>query len=202
MGGMCTRIGQKESELKMLMTVMNHAVFDDETHFTKTELERLFNQFWAMAYKEGTTYNEYRMPVLSYEDLLKYTDSRNPLHERIILAFMASKPRDQMQLARMDLKTFVKRMSLFTRTAPLQDKLKFMFRVYDTYNNEVINASDVKALLVELHGDEMTEYQRDSMAREFLKEFGDETAVEITRDMFVKNCGEGTTLDDMVVRFA
>lgn len=202
MGSWCTRMGQQETELKRLAMAHYRSVLEDEAHFSKAELGRLFNQYWAMAYKHNVQYSESRLPVLYYADLLKYTDARNPLHERIILAFMGSKPRDQMYLARLHFPSFVTRMSVFTRTARLQDKLEFLFRVYDTDNNEMINASDVKALLGEQHGDDMTEEQRDRMAHEFLKEFGSDEAVEVSKDMFVRNCGLGTALEDMVVRFS
>lgn len=199
MGSSCSRVGTKENEVKQMMLNTHRRVFETESRFTKAEMDRLFSQFWSMAYKPATKYSENRLPVLMYADMLKYTDSRNPLHERIILAFMASKPRDQMQLARLDFPTFVNRMAIFLPSAPAKDKLDFLFRVYDTYNNQVLNAGDVKALLVELHGDEMTEDHRDLLAREFLKEFGEEP--EVSKETFVKACDE-TPVGNMIIRFS
>lgn len=200
MGSSCSRVGRQEQEAKQLTLRCYRQVFEKENGFTKAEMERLFSQFWTMAYKPDMKYYESRLPILLYADLLKYTDTRNPLHERIILAFMASKARDQMHLSRLDFPSFVKRMAIFLPSTPAKDKLEFIFRVYDTYDNEVLNVGDVKALLVELHGDDMTEDHRDFLSREFLKDFGDE--LHVTKESFVKTCAQQTPVNNMIIRFS
>ena len=192
-------------ELKQHLLNSSLEQLKHETEFSKSEIEGLCDQFWHMAYKPGVMYSMDLPPRLSYDDLIRFTDYRNPIQERIVLAFMGiAKGTDvihQIQRGRLDFVSFVKRMAIFTPHASSQDKLAYIFRIYDPSNNESIGVGDVKALLVDLHGDSMTEDQRETLAINFMSEFGSNAADEVKKETFLMGC-EGTALEDMMARFS
>lgn len=94
-----------------------------ETSFTPQEVKRIYKRFISL----DTSKRGY----VSVNDLLQGVPEieNNPLGERICKVFTPNNPDEELKNL-IDFKEFVKALSTFNNTTE-EDKLRFLFRVYD-----------------------------------------------------------------------
>lgn len=85
----------------------------------------------------------------------------NPLCQRLL-----------KMLEGLNFKEFIALLSAFSARATKDDKLKFIFRVYDTDGNGKVTSSDMLQVLRDLSGNFLTDEQRQSVLNQALEQAG------------------------------
>ena len=109
---------------------------------TSREIEELYRRFKKLDRK--------RAGYITREELYLVPElSMNPLCDRIIALF------DPGQSEQVTFDAFVQTVNLFSPHAPLRERMKAVFQVYDVDGDGLITAADVHAVLRMLVGDNL-----------------------------------------------
>jgi len=129
------------------------------THFTSREIEVLYRRFKKLDRKRAgyITRDEFHLiPELSM----------NPLCDRLIGLF------DPTQSEQVTFDMFVNAVNLFSPHAPLKERMKAVFQVYDVDGDGRISAADLHALLHCLVGDNLDGDMQRAIVQQTLQHCG------------------------------
>ena len=134
--------------------------------FTHGEVEEIWHVF--------DSYDVDNSGELTFDEFLHIPEiAINPLKERILVAF-ASASGEAMDGA-FDFKEFITLLSVFSQYGPLEQKMKYAFKMHDMDNNGTISADDLKkylALITNFPGmaEEKADEQLDIIVRRTIEE--------------------------------
>lgn len=131
------------------------------TNFGSEEIDRLAKRFMKMDADNNGAID--KNEFLSIPGI-----SQNPLSRRVIEIF------DENRGGDIDFKEFVKGLSIFSSTTDPDDKLRFLFKVYDIDNDGYISNGELYLVLRLMVANSLTEVQ--------LQQLVDRTIVEADQD--------------------
>lgn len=131
------------------------------TNFGSEEIDRLAKRFMKMDSDNNGAID--KNEFLSIPGI-----SQNPLSRRVIEIFDENKGGD------IDFKEFVKGLSTFSSASNQDDKLRFLFKIYDIDNDGYISNGELYLVLRLMVADSLTEIQ--------LQQLVDRTIVEADQD--------------------
>jgi serine/threonine-protein phosphatase 2B regulatory subunit len=138
--------------------------------YTESEIYQLFNKFLALDPKDGE---------ISLVALLRLPELSMPLASRVprALGLAATKT--------LNFKAFVKALSVFHLRTPTEEKISFLFRLYDGDGDERISRAELKKTLTLLAGDEDPTLLDYAVNKTFA-EIGDPEAQYLTKEDFIR----------------
>ena len=150
------------------------------TGFTANQIKRLYNRFTSLD-KNGLGY-------LTKQDFLRIPELHvNPLCDRIIEVLID----DNGQDGKLNFKEFAKVFSTFRRgktdsndSNSKENKLKFLFGIYDRDKDHKINKSELMGILKMLVGSNIPEEQLNAIAERTIIELDDDGDASITFEEF------------------
>lgn len=159
-----------------------------ETGFTAKQIKRLYNRFTSLD-KDNTGY-------LNRQDFLRIPELHvNPMCDRIIEVLID----DHGQDGKLNFKQFVKVFSIFRRGKVDQNelnskenKLKFLFGIYDRDKDNKINKPELLTILKMLVGSNIPEEQMNAIAERTITELDENGDMVIT---FKEFCDTLTKID-------
>ncbi|KAK4590232.1 hypothetical protein RGQ29_020676 [Quercus rubra] len=89
----------------------------------------------------------------------------------------------------LNFKDFVAFLSAFSGKATTQQKIEFIFKVYDSDNNGKVSFNDILEVLRDLSGSFMSDEQREKVLRQVLQEAGYSKESYLMLDDFIKVLG-------------
>lgn len=146
-----------------------------ETGFSPNQIKRLYNRFTNLD-KDNTGY-------LSKSTLIRIPELHvNPLRDRIIEVLIHDYGSD----GKLNFKQFAKVLATFRRkssqeettTNSRENKLRFIFDVYDRDKDNKINKSELLSILNLLVGANLPEEQMNAIAERTIAELGPQTEIE------------------------
>ncbi|BBM97328.1 serine/threonine-protein phosphatase 2B regulatory subunit [Marchantia polymorpha subsp. ruderalis] len=158
---------------------------DVENHcsqrFTQREIVSLYQRFCALD-RSGKGY-------ISGDEFMSVPEfAVNPLSQRLLGI-----------LEGLNFKEFVAVLSAFSPLATINDKLDFIFRVYDIRNNGKVSSEDMIRVLRDLSGDFLTDKQRQAVVTQALEESGYSKDYSLTPEDFLKVLSNGGLKMDVEV---
>eukprot|EP00026_Physarum_polycephalum_P016700 Phypoly_transcript_17674.p1 GENE.Phypoly_transcript_17674~~Phypoly_transcript_17674.p1 ORF type:complete len:182 (+),score=31.48 Phypoly_transcript_17674:198-743(+) len=127
------------------------------SHFSPKEIKRLYKRFKRLDKDEKGS--------ISTDEFLTIPElSMNPLVSRIISMF------DNKKDGQVNFRQFVETMSVFHPKGNREEKLNFLFKVYDINNDGVITADEIFAILKMLVGTNLTDEQINVVVRDTMLE--------------------------------
>ena len=125
----------------------------NETGFSPQEIKRIYKRFIALhTLKRG---------YITVQDLMAGVPEveKNPLAERLCKVFTAKT--GDASSNQIDFKEFVKALALFHTPHPTseEDKLAFLFRMYDTDGDGLLSQEEIRSVLKQLVGSSLNETQ-------------------------------------------
>ena len=170
-----------------------------ETGFNSKQIKRLYNRFLSLD-KDG-------LGFLTKQSLLRIPELNvNPLRDRIVDVILD----DHGQDGNINFKQFALLFSVFRRghnesgTSSKENKLKFLFSIYDRDKDGKINKSELLAVLNMLIGYNLPEEQMNSMAERTIAEVVAEMepgSSEITFKMFIDTLQKIDVEEKMSMKF-
>jgi len=112
----------------------------------------------------------------------------NPLCQRLL-----------KMLEGLNFKEFIALLSAFSSRAKFEDKLNFIFRVYDADGNGKVRSSDILQVLRDLSGTFLTDEQRQLVLNQALEQAGYTKDSELTLEDFGKVLGKAELKMDVEV---
>lgn len=152
----------------------------NETGFSPKQIKRLYNRFTSLD-KDNTGY-------LTKSDFLRIPELHvNPLCDRIIEVLID----DNGQDGKLNFRQFAKVFSTFRRgksdqndSNSKENKLKFLFGIYDRDKDEKINKSELLGILRMLVGTNIPEEQMNAIAERTIAELDENGDLSITFQEF------------------
>jgi calcineurin B homologous protein 1 len=166
-----------------------------ETGFSSSQIKRLYNRF--------TTLDKNNMGYLTRQDFLRIPELHvNPLRDRVIEVLIEDSGSDD----KINFKQFAKVLSTFRRsekkdefkTNNRENRLKFLFNVYDRDKDERINRQELLSILNMLVGANLPEEQMGAIAERAIAEIGD---TDITFKQFCDTLEKIDVDDKMSMKF-
>lgn len=169
----------------------------DETGFSAKQIKRLYNRFTSLD-KDNTGY-------LTRQDFLKIPELHiNPLCDRIIEVLIE----DYGQDGKLNFSQFTKLFSTFRRgkadTSGLnskENKLKFLFGMYDRDKDGRINKPELLAILHMLVGSNIPEEQMNAIAERTIAELDENGDMVITFQEFCETLKKIDIDEKMSMKF-
>eukprot|EP00245_Coleochaete_scutata_P005456 TRINITY_DN19013_c0_g1_i1.p1 TRINITY_DN19013_c0_g1~~TRINITY_DN19013_c0_g1_i1.p1 ORF type:complete len:176 (+),score=41.49 TRINITY_DN19013_c0_g1_i1:68-595(+) len=122
--------------------------------FSQREIVSLYERFCALD-RNGKGY-------ISGDEFMAVPEfALNPLSQRLLRLFEG-----------VNFKDFVAILSAFSTSGSADDKIKFIFRVYDSDGNGKVSRADILVVLRDLSGSFLTEEQRQQVVTRALEEAG------------------------------
>ena len=138
--------------------------------YTQSDIYQLFVKFLALDPENG------EIPLGA---LLRLPELSMPLAPRIPRALGLS------GVKTLTFKTFVKALAVFHKRAPTEEKLNFLFKLYDGDGDGQISRAELKRTLNLLAGDEDPALIEHALTKTFT-ELGDPEAAFLTKEDFVR----------------
>ena len=169
-----------------------------ETGFTSDQIKRLYTRF--------TNLDKDNMGVLNKHDLLRIPELHaNPLCDRIIEVLIEDKGHD----GQLNFRQFAEIFAIFRRrsktnentTNSRENKLKFLFGVYDRDKDDKINKTELLAILRMLVGSNIPEEQINSIAERTISELDTNGDMVITFKEFCKTLNKIDVDEKMSMKF-
>ncbi|XP_040369321.1 calcineurin subunit B isoform X2 [Rosa chinensis] len=88
----------------------------------------------------------------------------------------------------LNFKDFVAFLSAFSARATMQQKIEFIFKVYDSDRNGKVSFNDILEVLRDMSGSFMSDEQREKVLTQVLQESGYSRGAYLTLDDFSKAC--------------
>jgi len=183
------------SNSSMLLQKDEIQTISDETGFTPNQIKRLYNRFTSLD-KDNTSY-------LLKQDFLRIPELHvNPLCDRIIEVLID----DYGQDGKINFKQFARIFSTFRRgkidkNNSKENKLRFLFGIYDRDKDQKINKDELLAILKMLVGSNIPDDQMNSIAERTINELDDDGDNFITFDEFCNTLKKIDIEDKMSVKF-
>lgn len=138
---------------------------EKDTGFTSKQIKRLYNRF--------TNLDKSNSGYLTRNDFVRIPELHiNPLRDRIVEVIIEDNGDDE----KINFRQFVKVFSTFRRakndTNSKENKLKFLFSVYDRDKDDRINKNELKSILNMLVGNNLPEEQMNAIAERTIAELG------------------------------
>ncbi|KAL8117373.1 uncharacterized protein LOC141661924 isoform X1 [Apium graveolens] len=122
--------------------------------FTEQEIVSLYQRFCQL---DGD-----RKGFISADEFLLHTEfSVNPLSERLL-----------KMVDGLNFKDFVAFLLAFSAKASMNQKIEFVFKVYESEHNDKVTFSDIQEVLRDLTGPSMSDEQREAVLSKILQEAG------------------------------
>ncbi|RNA13594.1 calcineurin B homologous 1 [Brachionus plicatilis] len=138
-----------------------------ETGFSHSQLKRLFNRFNSL--------DKENLGFLRKEDLSSIPELYNPVRDRIIDVLIT----DHGQNGHLNFRQFANVLAVFRRktghsTGPntIENKLRFIFDMYDRDKDNFINQNELLSILQMIVGDNLPEDQLNAIADRTIIELG------------------------------
>lgn len=148
----------------------------NETGFSPNQIKRLYNRFTALD-KDNAGY-------LTRQDLLRIPELHvNPLCDRIIEVLIDDHGKD----GKLNFRQFAKVFSTFRREkseTSKDNKLKFLFGIYDRDKDNKINKTELLGILKMLVGSNIPEEQMNAIAERTITELDENGDLVITFQEF------------------
>ena len=172
-------------------------VIADETGFTAKQIKRLYNRFTSLD-KDNTG-------VLNKQDFLRIPELHvNPLCDRIIEVLID----DNGQDGKLNFRQFAKVFSVFRRGKTSsndinnkENKLKFLFGIYDRDKDDKINKSELLGILRMLVGSNIPEEQMNAIAERTITELDSDGDMVITFQEFCETLKKIDVDEKMSMKF-
>merc|ERR1711899_624870 len=192
-------MGNSRSQLRL--EEENLQMIEEETGFTKQQIERLYARFSSLD-KQSHGY-------LTREDFLRIPElAINPLGDRIVHAFFyESKNTDEEKV---DFKDFVRVLAHFrpikknadkNKLNTRMEKLHFAFRMYDLDGDDKISKEELLAVLTMMVGANISPEQLLSIAERTILEADEDKDELISFEEFVKVLERTDVEQKMSIRF-
>ncbi|KAL2651568.1 hypothetical protein R1flu_019696 [Riccia fluitans] len=150
--------------------VQNHC----NNRFTQREIVSLYQRFCALD-RSGKGY-------ISADEFMSVPEfAVNPLSQRLL-----------GMLEGLNFKEFVEVLSAFSPLATIEEKLNFIFKVYDIRNNGKVSREDILRVLCDLSGNFLTDDQRQAVVTQALEESGYSKDDSLTPEDFLKILQKGS----------
>ncbi|CAF0828216.1 unnamed protein product [Brachionus calyciflorus] len=185
------------SSSSILLTKEEIQNIANDTGFAPNQIKRLYNRF--------TTLDKDTKGYLDRQDLLKIPELHvNPLCERIIEVLVDDHGRD----GKLNFKQFAAVFSTFRRGKveqndlnSKQNKLKFLFGIYDRDKDNKINKSELLSILKMLVGSNIPEDQMNSIAERTITELDENGDLVITFEEFCETLQKIDVDEKMSMKF-
>lgn len=185
------------SNSSMLLQKDEIQLIANETGFSPSQIKRLYNRFTSLD-KDNTGY-------LSKQDLLRIPELHvNPLCDRIIEVLID----DYGQEDKLNFRQFAKVFSTFRRGKNDQNdsnckenKLKFLYSIYDRDNDDKINKDELLSILRMLVGSNIPEEQIIAIAERTITELDVNGDLSITFQEFCETLTKIDVEDKMSMKF-
>ena len=169
----------------------------NETGFTPNQIKRLYNRFTSLD-KDDTGY-------LTKQDFLRIPELHvNPLCDRIIEVLIDDNGQDN----KLNFRQFAKVFSTFRRgksgqndSNSKENKLKFLFGIYDRDKDEKINKTELLGILRMLVGSNIPEEQMNAIAERTIAELDVDGDLSITFEEFVQTLEKIDIDEKMSMKF-
>jgi calcineurin B homologous protein 1 len=169
----------------------------NETGFTPSQIKRLYNRFTSLD-KDDTGY-------LTKQDFLRIPELHvNPLCDRIIEVLIDDNGQDN----KLNFRQFAKVFSTFRRgksgqndSNSKENKLKFLFGIYDRDKDEKINKTELLGILRMLVGSNIPEEQMNAIAERTIAELDVDGDLSITFEEFVQTLEKIDIDEKMSMKF-
>mmetsp|Transcript_4480 Transcript_4480/g.15538 ORF Transcript_4480/g.15538 Transcript_4480/m.15538 type:complete len:198 (-) Transcript_4480:245-838(-) len=151
-------------------------------HFTMEEIQSLYRRFRAL--------DRGHKGFIAPDELLKLPElAMNPLAQRILQVF-----------ENVNFKAFCSLLSVFSGRASREDKLRFIFQVYDIDGDGYVSRTDLLVMLRHLAGSSLSEEQLADLAHRCLREgrswAADEAEPRLAFEDFERVWNAGAAEDD------
>jgi calcineurin B family protein 1 len=185
------------SNSSMLLQREEIQLIANETGFSPKQIKRLYNRFTSLD-KDNTGY-------LNKQDFLRIPELHvNPLCDRIIEVLID----DNGQDGKLNFRQFSKVFSTFRRgksdindSNSKENKLKFLFGIYDRDKDEKINKTELLCILRMLVGSNIPEEQINNIAERTISELDSDGDFVITFEEFCKTLTKIDIDDKMSMKF-
>lgn len=185
------------SNSSMLLQKDEIQLISNETGFSPNQIKRLYNRFTSLD-KDNTGY-------LSKQDLLRIPELHvNPLCDRIIEVLIE----DYGYEGKLNFPQFAKVFSTFRRgksdqcdTNSKENKLKFLYSIYDRDRDEKINKEELLSILRMLVGSNIPEEQIVSIAERTISELDLNGDLSITFQEFCDTLAKIDVDEKMSMKF-
>ena len=137
--------------------------------FTETEVLQLEAKFEALSPENGR---------IGMEAFLRLPELKMPLSNKIPTALGLRGIRS------LDFKAFCKSLALFHPRAAIEDKLDFIFKLYDADDDGLVSREDLKTTLRAITGDAADETIVDYAVEKVFMELGDDGDGKLSKDIF------------------
>ena len=172
-------------------------LISDETGFTPKQVKRLYNRF--------TSLDKDNMGYLNRQDFLRIPELHiNPLCDRIIEVLID----DYGQDSKLNFRQFAKLFSTFRRGKSEQNdsnskenKLKFLFGLYDRDKDGKVNKNELLAILRMLVGSNIPEEQMNAIAERTIAELDENGDMVITFEEFCETLKKIDIDEKMSMKF-
>ena len=169
----------------------------NETGFTSKQIQRLYSRFTSLD-KNNTGY-------LSKQDFERIPELHiNPLKDRIIEVLIDDNGHDE----KINFRQFAKVFSTFRRgksgqndSNSKENKLKFLFGIYDRDKDEKINKTELLGILRMLVGSNIPEEQMNAIAERTIAELDVDGDLSITFEEFVQTLEKIDIDEKMSMKF-
>jgi serine/threonine-protein phosphatase 2B regulatory subunit len=157
------------------------------SYFTTKEIKRLYNRFKRLDKDNSGT--------ITTEEMLSIPElAMNPLAVRVISLFTTYDEH-------INFKQFIQTLNVFSPKAPLEEKIKMAFRVYDTKGDGIITKDEIVELLKLMVGNNLTNEQIDLIVQKTMVEYDLDKDGKISEDEFFKMMEKEDIGNKMTIRF-
>ena len=149
---------------------------DTATHFSSDEIKRLARRFKKIDLDNSGT--------LSIEEILRLPElQQNPLVNRALEIFDTDGNKE------LDFKEFIEGVSLFSKRGVREDKLKFVFKIYDVNQDGFISNGELFTVLKMMVGDNLQEIQLQQIVDKTMVRYDEDGDGKLSYDEFIKVAG-------------
>ncbi|KAI1304125.1 Calcineurin B homologous protein 1 [Halotydeus destructor] len=205
MGNMCQRGTLTADQQLKLKSVLNIETFSHDTGFDNGQIELLYSQFLKMD-KNGDGF-------LEFADLRKWSDRKNPLQEKVLLAFLGNRQGlDQAQVKekiKIDFAGYLTRMAVFRKAdgqgviSTIENKTNFLFDVYDELGQGFLTRASFRHPVEDVVlKNTMRDDSKRLVIETIMQEIGADKDGNIARKQFVDVCSKDDIASKMSINFA